>query len=171
MRPDAGPESLRKRASFSKAPPRCPASRGVFPQPWIGGKNEKAAGNPAAFPELEFGRYPPLKPLRTAPAVGITSGTGVPIVTTIPVAAHHAVVEAVVPPASAKPASHMGQDGKPALLALIQRLVQRVRRICDLLQGRRRGGHVVRAFSHPRYRVIRPLLRLRVHPRICPIHS
>src|ERR1700720_4912477 len=39
--PGTGPESLRKRASFSKATPRCPANRRVFPAIGTPGRMKK----------------------------------------------------------------------------------------------------------------------------------
>src|SRR5579864_5953496 len=67
----------------------------------------------------------------------------VPILPIAVVAIHAALISAVPPAAAVEPVFHMGQDLEPALLALVQRLVERIGRIGDLLQ--RRGGrrHVV----------------------------
>src|SRR6266436_4979695 len=54
--PGTGPESLRKRASFSKATPRCPANRPGFPGRRRGPKMRKSRWNPAAFLEVSIGR-------------------------------------------------------------------------------------------------------------------
>src|SRR5437764_406591 len=61
MRPEAGPESLRKRASFSKAPSRCPASRGVFPALRTGKKRESRAAIPRLFQNSDAVEYPAAK--------------------------------------------------------------------------------------------------------------
>src|SRR4029079_3785648 len=67
--------------------------------------------------------------------------------------------KAAPPPAlAAKPVVHMGQHGKAALLAVVQRLVERVGRIGDLLHGGRRSRHVVGALAQARHRIDRPLL-------------
>ena|SRR5579863_993398 len=52
--PGTGPESLRKRASFSKATPRCPAAGEVFPAQWARLKHRKSRRNPAAFFKLKW---------------------------------------------------------------------------------------------------------------------
>jgi len=60
-------------------------------------------------------------------------------------------------------------EGGSALLAVVQGLVERVGRVRDLLQRHRRGCHVVGALAQARHRIrrlLRILLRLRVHPRI-----
>src|SRR5258708_9365599 len=54
--PGTGPESLRKRASFSKATPRCPAKRRGFPGRRRGSKMRKSRWNPAALPDVSIGR-------------------------------------------------------------------------------------------------------------------
>ena len=66
----------------------------------------------------------------------------------------------VVPPASptTKPAVHTGQHGKPALLAVVQRLVERVGRIGDLLHGGSGSRHVVGVVAQARHRIVRLLL-------------
>src|SRR5580704_9554925 len=119
MRPELAGKSLRKRASFSKATPRCPAKREGFPGRRRGSKRRKSRRNPAASPDGSGGRSSPprLQPIAAAPAV------------VVPVAAHHAVLEAAVPPVF--PPLPVGQDGKPALLAVVQRLVERIGRIGD----------------------------------------
>src|ERR1700726_4192566 len=115
MRPGPGPESLRKRASFSKATPRCPASRRVFPALGNAKKPLQSSG---------FSRFRPIvgprsEPLGTAP---------VPVAVTVP-----ASLESTMSPASARPAFHMGQDGEATLLAIVEGLVERVGRVRDLL--------------------------------------
>ena len=124
-----------------------------------------------------FGSEPGQRALRAArgrPGPAAVAVVTVAVEAAIPVAivAIHAALETTVPPAFPPPNRlHMGQDGKPALLAVIQGLVERIGGIRDLLHGRRRGRHVVGALAQPRHRIVRLLLRLRiirrrVHPRI-----
>ena len=61
--------------------------------------------------------------------------------------------------------------GEPALLAVVEGLVERIGGIGDLLHRRRRGRHVVGALAQARHRIVRLLrilriVRLRRHPRI-----
>src|SRR6267378_7137065 len=131
--PGTGPESLRKRASFSKATPRCPASRRGIPPPRQHNTKAKKPPETGCFSRVFiYLRFAWLEPLRTAPAIPI---------------AVHAALEAMVPPASAAgPASHMRQDGQATFLAVVQRLVERVSRVSDSLHRRSRGCHGFGAF-------------------------
>src|ERR1700730_13980815 len=87
------------------------------------------------------------------------------------IVAVHAALEPAMPPAfRAKLAAAMGQERKPALLAVVESLVERVSRIRDLLQRRGRGRHILGALAQPRHWII-PLLLiglviLRLHPRV-----
>src|SRR5258708_2960503 len=113
----------------------------------------KTRRNPPVFP-LAFDR-PQLEPLVTAIPVAVVA---------IPV---HAALEPVVPAFAAAKAFHMGQHGETTLLALVEGLVERVGRIRDLLQRRRRGSHIVGAFAQAGHRILRLLLILRlIHPRV-----
>gem|GEM_PF-2592975 len=96
--PGTGPESLRKRASFSKATPRCPASRRGIPRPrQHHTKPEKPPETGGFSCVFIYWRFATLEPLRTVPAIPI---------------AIHAAPGSMVPPASAAGlASHMRQDG------------------------------------------------------------
>src|SRR5579859_4676046 len=88
------------------------------------------------------------------------------IMVTVPVAV--TLDPAVTPAALPTETVRVGEDGKPALLALVQRLVERIGGVGDLLQRGRRGRHVVGALAQPRDRIIRLLLILGVFPRLDP---
>src|SRR5579859_1545280 len=162
MRPETGPESLRKRASFSKGALRCPARDEVFPLMSGCHKYRKSRANPAASPSFAvIAGAQALESLRTAALAAV------PLV--VAIAAHHAVTEAAAPPAlSAKAAGPVRQDGEAALLAVVQRLVKRIGGIGDLLHGGRRRRHIVGALAQAAHRVIRFLrvIGLDVDPRI-----
>src|SRR6476646_2985257 len=127
-------------------------------------RDEKAARIQRLFLTVSIDRVTAcaLEPL--APAVTIHAR---PTAVAIP-----AALEAAVPPTSAaEAASHMGQDGEAALLAVVQGLVERVGRVRDPLHRRCGGRHVVGPFAQARHHIIRLLLvlrtiALRVHPRI-----
>src|ERR1700675_4210408 len=138
-----------------------------FSRPCRGGENAKSRRIPAAFPWI-FGDWSTarLEPAGVPIAVAVHM---IPVAAAVPIAAHHAMLEAAMMPTTAEPAFHMGQDGKPALLAVVERLVERVGRIGDLLQRGRRGRHVVGAFAQARDRIVGLLLilvRLCVYRRI-----
>jgi hypothetical protein len=66
--PGTGPESLRKRASFSKAPPRCPASRRNIPRPFQrGAGGKKAAGFRRLFMHFDRPADRAIKAVRDRP--------------------------------------------------------------------------------------------------------
>ena len=108
--PGTGPESLRKRASFSKATPRCPANRRGFPGPSARAGNAKKPPESGGFSWISTDRRAArLEPLGAAAAA------------MIPVRRHpdrhrdpdrrriHAALEAAMPPAfAAEPAFHDG---------------------------------------------------------------
>src|SRR6266481_746414 len=105
----------------------------------------------------------------SARSEALTATVAVPIRAAI--VAVHAALEPAVPPAfCAKLATAMGQKRKPALLTVVERLVERVSRIRDLLQRRSRGRHIVGTLAQPRHRILRLLLIdlviLRLHPRV-----
>src|ERR1700730_9279390 len=87
----------------------------------------------------------------------------------------HTALHPAVPPAvfAAEPAAVMGQQGQAALLAVVERLVERVGRVGDLLQRRCRSCHVVGLLAQARHRIVRLLLILRailgLHPRVSAI--
>src|SRR5215208_1321667 len=160
MRPELGPESPRKRASFSKATRGCPASRAKFSRAFADRANGEKPLDFSGFCRCSgwarrsgaseaFGTAlgPP-----TVPVIAISAVAVVPVSVALP--AHFALV---VPPASpaAEPAVHTGQHGKPALLAVIEGLVERVGGFRDLLHGRRRGGHRLGPVAQPRHRILR----------------
>src|ERR1700733_1570269 len=151
--PGTGRESLRKRASFSKAIPRCPANLWSFPGPLGDPPMAKKPPDSGGFSEV-WRVSPPAssKPPGVAPAAMVPARAAIPIVTTIPIVAAVAVpsvaipLELTVPPVLAfATVSHVGQDLQAALLAVIQRLVERVGRIRHLLQLGAPGRPVVGA--------------------------
>src|SRR5438034_6878810 len=95
-----------------------------------------------------------LEPLASAATIYARRATPVAI-------AVHAALKAVLPPMpAAEAAPHMGQDGEPAFLAIVQGLVERVSRIGDPLHRRLRGRHAVGAVAQARDRIVRLLLVL-----------
>src|SRR5258705_2737750 len=175
MRPELGPESPHKRASFSKATPGCPANWDEFSRALAGSRNGK---KPLDFSGFCRGPDTPRRsgasePLRAAPVRSAIPVIAIPVIVAIAVGAAvhaHPALGIAVAPASpaAKAAVHMGQHGEPALLAVIQRLVERVGRISDLLQDTGRGRPIVGAVAQARHRIVRLLLAGiilgRVHP-------
>src|SRR3954454_21604048 len=172
------PEPVRKypwvrTASFSKAAPPCPAKAGGFsPAP----KPRKSRRNPAAFCLLGQAALKRLQPLGTAPplAVTVAARPAISVVAAIPIAATVTVValKPTMTPAAAETAFHAGQDREASLLAVVERLVERIGGIGDLLQRRSRGPHGLGALTKARHRVIgrrRPVaivIAHRVHARI-----
>src|SRR3954453_6737658 len=124
MRPDLGPESPRKRASFSKATPGCPASWSEFSRALADSSNGEKPLDFSGFCRCSgwARRSGASEPFGTAlgpptvPVIAISAVAVVPVKIAVP--AHFALV---VPPASpaAEPAVHAGQHGEPALLAVI----------------------------------------------------
>src|SRR5450631_196987 len=125
--PGTGPESLRKRASFSKATPRCPARRRVIPRPSRRVKTAEKPPDPGGFSQSFRAprRLARLEPVRAIPVTMTPARAALAIVAMIPIAAHHAaaahhaVLEAMVPPAAAESAPPVRQHGKAPLLALV----------------------------------------------------
>src|SRR6185312_12070561 len=165
--PGTGRESLRNSGSFSKATSRCPASQRGFPGGRVRQPNRKKPPDfGRLFDGFSKGGWPRSEPLGAASVTAILAAARV----TIPVAVAIHVVLAVSP-AAAETVLHMGQDPEPALLAVVQGLVERIGGIGDLLQRRRRCRHVVGALAQSRHRIvrllrIRGLVRLRGHSRI-----
>src|SRR6185436_10509536 len=94
------------------------------------------------------GQSKPLGPASVptaVPVIPVSVEAGAPI----RVAVHFALEPAVAPSFPVPEPVH-GQDGEPALLAVIERLVERVGGVGDLLHGRRAGSHVVGALTQPR---------------------
>src|SRR6185437_253496 len=139
MRPELAGKAFTRGRRLAKRPRDVQQGGGVFPALAAGRKYRKSHRIPAALPVFQWPRKPSSEPLRTAvvPALAVA------------VAAVHAALVAVVPPAvaAAKPVLHMGQDLEAALLAVVQRLVERIGRIRDLLQRRGGGRHVVGAIA------------------------
>src|SRR5437879_5058202 len=97
----------------------------------------KSHRNPATFTPSSDARSARSEPLAAAVAVPVM------------VAFHPAMAPA---PLAAKPAM-VGQDGESPLLAVVERLVERIGRIRDLPHRSRRGRHVIGALSQPRNRI------------------
>src|SRR5580692_10096532 len=115
------PEPVRKRPSqedrrLAKRISDVQQAEQGFPVLWKRPETAKSRRIPAAFRQgLICGRALPSEPVGLAPV-----GAAIPPVI-VPV---HAALEAALAPALApEPALHMGQDGQPPLLAVVQRLV------------------------------------------------
>src|ERR1700678_991934 len=175
MRPEPARKSLLKRASFSKAIPRCPASRGVIPRLSAGGAETEKPPESGGFSHISInlirGRLEPLG----APAAVIPARPAIAVVATIPIAAAIPVTIAVavgfmVPPALV---AEMGEDLEAPLLAIVEGLVEWVGGVRDTLQHSRRGRHPVGTRAQPRDRIVRLLrilggiILLRIHPALC----
>src|SRR5262249_2169614 len=141
MRPERVRKSLREGGRLAKRPPIVQQRGQSFPGLCgVSGiaKTRRIPRAPRIYPDPARG---PPEPLAVAPvrsAVAVETVEGRPAV-----AVHHAVAPA------AKAAVHAGQDAKPALLPLIEGLVERVRRIGDLLHLGCRGRHRIRVPPHP----------------------
>src|SRR5438105_4320972 len=136
MRPDAWVrKSLRERASFSKATRGCPASRSEFSRALADSRNGKKPLDFSGFCWLP-GDPGALEALRASLVGSVVPVIAIPVVTAVAVKAH-SVLEPMPPAFPAPEPVHMGQDGEPALLAVIERLVERVGRVRDLFHGRR----------------------------------
>src|ERR1700722_10825140 len=179
MRPEPAGKSLLKRASFSKAIPRCPASRGVIPRPSAGGADAEKPPETGGFSRTSINRIPPrLEPFGASPAViparpAIAVVAMIRIIPVIPVAAAITVAIAIIAIFMVPPAfvAEMRENLEAALLAVVEGLVERVGGIGDTLQHRRRGRPPVSAFAQARHRIVRLLriiciILLRIHPRI-----
>src|SRR5438132_1064731 len=171
MRPDAWVrKSLHERASFSKATPGCPASRDEFSRASADRRNGKKP--------LDFSGFCGCSD--QAPTGGASEPFGaapvraaIPVIT-VAIAAKVAIhapfaLELVMAPAPHAPEPvHAGQNGKPALLAVIERLVERVSRFRDLLHGPGRRRQILGPVAQPCHRIVRLLLAgivlRRLHP-------
>src|SRR5260221_8108212 len=94
-------------------------------------KPPESSGFSLRFRSVEDFRLEPLAP---AAMFHATAATPIAVI----------AVPVVAPTPAAEPA-HMGQDGQPAFLAVVEGLVERVSRVSDLLHRRRRGRHGVGA--------------------------
>src|SRR6187431_815470 len=146
MRPELGPESPRKRASFSKATRGCPASRAKFSRAFADRANGEKPLDFSGFCRCSgwARRSGASEPSWTAlgpptvPVIAISAPAVVPVRVALP-----AQCPLGVPPASpaAQRAVNTGWHGKPVLLAVSEGPVERVGGFCDFLNGLRRGGH------------------------------
>src|SRR3954469_15739926 len=118
MRPNARREGLRKRASFSKATPRCPARERHFPQ----GFGERAEAEIAAgFRQL----WPSFQLMETRSEPLGAPVIAVPVTAASAFAPVHAALHPTMPPAlAAQPLCPVRQERKTALLAFVERLVE-----------------------------------------------
>src|SRR5258705_11134679 len=165
MRPELGPESPDKRASFSKATPGCPANWDEFSRALAGSRNGKKPLDFSGFCRCQgiSWRTGASEPLGAAPVRFAIPVIAIPVVAAIAVGAAvhaHPALGIAMAPASpaAKAAVHMGQHPEPALLSVIQRLVKRVGRIGDLLKGGGRGRLIAGAVAQPHPRIVALLL-------------
>src|SRR5947209_1919467 len=86
-----------------------------------------------------------LQPLgATGASVALRARSAVAVITAVPAAVF---TVAVAPLAASEAAFHVGQDGETALLPVVQRLVERVGGVGDLLHCRSSGGHRVAALT------------------------
>src|SRR6266851_7174960 len=103
----------------------------------------------------------------------LPAAVAIPALPVIPV---EAPFHPAVPPTfAAEPAVVMGEDREPALLTVVERFVERVGRVGDLLHCLGTGRHGFGAVAQARHqiviflRVLRLVLRC-IHPRIGAIH-
>src|ERR1700730_5068001 len=120
----------------------------------------------------------PLEPFRAAavPARPTVAIVTIPLKAAIAAAVavtaiHVALVSPMSPAVSAEPALHVGQDGEAAFLAVVEGLVERIRRVRDTLHRRRRARHGLGTVAQARHRIVRFLgilgiIALRIHPRV-----
>src|SRR5215475_4511993 len=128
----------------------------VFPPPSSGSNNRKAAGIRRPFPLLlgllylrAFESMRQSKPLWSFVPVAVAVTVPVPVpatvAVTVPVPATRplptATIHPTMHPALPEPTAATGKHGKAPLLVVVERLVQRVRRIRDPLQPGRGSRH------------------------------
>src|ERR1700748_1534790 len=123
-----------------------------FPAPLKTWKSRRFPGGFSRFPES----LKRSEPLRAPPSA---------VLFTVALAVHAPLPGAVAPTLTAM---QMGQHLEPTLLAVIQGLVERIGRIGDLLQGRRRSCHVVGTLAQAGDRIFLLLAIVfpRLHPRV-----
>src|SRR6202790_3021895 len=113
-------------------------------------RKRKSRRNPAAS-----SRFRPIEAGPRSEPVGAAAVAVIPVAIAVAI---HAMLVAAMAFAALGPALHMvGQDGEAAFLAVVQRLVERVSRVGDLLHRCRRAGHVVGAFAQAGHRIVRLL--------------
>src|SRR5258708_29561296 len=152
-----------------------------FPGLWLTGRTAKSRWISAASADVRnrpglrgasepFGAAPGRS---TVPVIAISAVAAVAV--KVAVHAHFALAPVMAPAFPAPEPVHTGQNGEPALLAVIERLVERVGSFRDLLHGPSRRGHILGPVTQPRHRIIRLLLAgivpRRVHPRVGAIDS
>src|SRR5437667_5318567 len=153
MRPEPARKAFARGRRLAKAPRDVQQTDGVFPRPSAAlARTKKPPGSSGFFILLRSTDGLRLEPLASAATIYARRATPVAI-------AVHAALKAVLPPMpAAEAAPHMGQDGEPAFLAIVQGLVERVSRVGDPLHRRRRGRHAVGAVAQARHRIVRLLL-------------
>src|SRR5580704_18580585 len=106
----------------------------VFPSFGPARQWQKSRWNPAASPNLDRAWARGSEPPGAVPSVPVHAGAAIAV---------HAALHPAMPPAAfaPEPAAAMGQEGEAALLAVVERLVERVGRVGDLLQRRSRSRH------------------------------
>src|SRR6266481_6729581 len=97
----------------------------------IRSRNQKSRRNPAAFPTFRGQRSEPLGAASVRPAIPIVT---VAVEAAVAAAIVAVAVKSAMPAfAAAEPMAHVGQGGETPLLAVVQRLVERIGRIRDFL--------------------------------------
>src|SRR5579872_6657402 len=138
MRPEKGSgKPHRKRASFSKATLRCPADTGLIPPRRPCRKKPPESGG-FCYTDRASGAGPAGSQPFRATAVAVTI--------------HHAAPEMAAPAFSMTPSVTRKHRQAP-LLTIVQRLVERIGRIGDLLQGDRGHRHSLGAIAQACHRV------------------
>src|SRR5437879_2537928 len=174
MRPElASGKAFARGRRLAKRPGDVQQTGVSFPGLWWGPAKAKSRWIPAASAHVpdraRDRRSEPLSAPAVRPAIAVEA---VAVVAAVAAAVVAIPVKSAAPPAlaAAEAVLHVGQHGKPALLAVIERLVERVGGVRDLLHGGRRNCHVVGTLAQPRDRIVRLLLvrvaLRRIHPRI-----
>src|ERR1700757_2595961 len=151
MRPDRHPDGpVARGASFSKAPPRCPAMQPQF--------------SPCRRPPAETKKPPDSGGLCAPLRAGLRgSEPFAAAVAALVAVAVHVAFHPAVPPArtlTAKAPLMAGQDGETPLLALVEGLVEGIGGIGDLAHRGRGRRHAVGALAQARDRIAFLLLVL-----------
>src|SRR5579859_4315341 len=160
MRPEPWPgKPPQEGRRLAKRPPNVQQGKRVFPVPWA---IHQTIEKPRESGRLWCVR--PARAWRSEPLRTTAVAAAVPIMVAVHAALHPAVAPAAL---GAKPAM-VGQDGQAALLTIIERLVERIGGIRDLLHRARGSGHGVGALAQARHRIIALLLIVAhlLHPRI-----
>src|ERR1041385_4180442 len=147
MRPEPVRKSLSGRRRLAKRPPGVQQRGCAFPLPMPCPTHAKKPPECGGFFASMTGPCRrELQPLGAAApfAAAIAFRTTVAVKAAV-AAVKTAAKSAMMPAAAAEAAFHAGQDRKPALLAVVKGLVERIGSVGDLLQRGCRGAHRVGA--------------------------